>query len=275
MARKILLQTSNTIDLWRQKINTMSGYIGDLDSLDSTFTQSTPRTDTSIVAALNELGDLVDKVNFLFNGAQSVTVTAKILADSGKFDKITLKSLYNYDSAMPDSSVHGRYYLGDSPGTDDFDFNVDSVKFGNVTVQFDLTMDSTLDSATFGRLMILDSMFIQTFQADSGADVTFKKLKLPANALDNTVDSALVLEKITIGTFISDSGSDSGVHIDSAVITNLIVDSQIVFADSPDRIFTKIRPFLFTDSLGRDSLGQNVADSGAIYFAAYQLIDSI
>lgn len=273
MARKILLQTSNTIDLWRQKINTMADYVGNLDSLDSTFTQTVPKTDVSIITALNQLGDLVDKVNHLFGGSQSVTVTAKILADSGKFEKISLKSLYNYDSAMPDSSIHGRYYLGDSPGTSAFDYTSDSTKFGNVTVQNDLTL--AIDSATFGKLSILDSMFIQTFQADSGASVTFKKLKLPAGAVGPAIDSALVLHKITVGNFISDSGSDSGVHIDSAVITNLFIDSQIVFADSPDRVFTKIRPFLFTDSLGLDSLGQNKADSGAIFFGAYQFIDSI
>lgn len=243
----------------------MSTYMGDLDLIDSTISPQ----DSNMVAGMNYLGDLVPTLQKqLFKGQVPMTITAKLLADSAVFSgSVTLKSLYNYDSAMPDSSKYGRWYLGDSPGTDEFDFNTDSAKFRKLTISGNLTFDSSVDSAVIGKVTVDESGYIQTLSSDSTGTVIFGRMKLRgALGKQTVIDSALVLSKITVENFISDSGSDSGVHIDSANITNLFIDSQLVFADSPSRKFTDIRPFYLTDSTG---------DSTGAFFGAWQLIDSI
>ena len=278
MARKILVAKSNTIDAWRQKVNQMSDYIEDLDGLDATFQPGNTWAagypidrDSSVVSSTNYIADYANQIyNSLVTGtaASQQRITAKIYADSGVFDKLHTNQLWNYDSAMTLADSDATWF-GDSQGTIKFDFNVDSAKFGNLNV---LRLREYPDSATFGKLTITDSGFIGNITSlDSTSTVVFKNLT--ANGQDIEIDSALVLSRITIGEFISDSGSDSGVNITKATIGTADINS-LTMTDSPEITFLYARPFLVTDSMGYDSANQG--DSGQIYFAAIQLdIDSV
>lgn len=280
MARKILVSKTNTIDIWKQKVQQMSDYIGDLDNLDTTFDPGdSPYAgqvdrDSNLISGINYFGDnLANILNGLINGtAPIVGFKAKIGADSGSFDKITVQSLYNFDSAMPGPGIYESDYLwfGDSPGTAQHDYISDSTTFRNLTIQ---NLGNYPDSMTMNRLYVGDSGVIGSLTAlDSTSTIIFKNLTMSGS--DIILDSALVLSKITIGQFISDSGSDSGVNIIDAIIGNLEV-TRFTLNDSQGPItFEHARPFLVTDSMGYDSANQG--DSGQIYFAAIQLdIDSI
>lgn len=280
MARKILVQDSNSIDVWKQKVNQMSDYVGDLDNLDTTFDPGdSPYSglidrDSNLASGISYFGDnLKNIINGLINGtAPIVGLKAKIGADSGNFDKITVQSLYNFDSAMPGPGINESDYLwfGDSPGTSQHDYISDSTTFRNLTIQ---NLGTYPDSMTMNRLIISDSGVIGSLTAlDSTATIIFKNLTMRGQ--DIVIDSALVLSRVTIGQFISDSGSDSGVNIINATIG--IADiRRFTLNDSQGPItFEHARPFLITDSMGYDSANQG--DSGQIYFAAIQLdIDSI
>lgn len=280
MARKILVQDSNSIDVWKQKVNQMSDYVGDLDNLDTTFDPGdSPYSglidrDSNLASGISYFGDnLKNIINGLINGtAPIVGLKAKIGADSGNFDKITVQSLYNFDSAMPGPGINESDYLwfGDSPGTAQHDYISDSTTFRNLTIQ---NLGTYPDSMTMNRLIISDSGVIGSLTAlDSTATIIFKNLTMRGQ--DIVIDSALVLSRVTIGQFISDSGSDSGVNIINATIG--IADiRRFTLNDSQGPItFEHARPFLITDSMGYDSANQG--DSGQIYFAAIQLdIDSI
>jgi len=278
MARKILVDSSNTIDIWRQKVNQMSDYIEDLDGLDATFQPGNTWSlgypidrDSNIISGINYLTDYANQIfNSLVAGTapSGQRITAKIFADSAVFDKLHTNQLWNYDSAMTLADSDATWY-GDSPGTAAFDFTADSAKFGNLNV---LRLRSYPDSATFGRLTITDSGHISNITAlDSTSTVFFKNLT--ALGQDIEIDSAFVLNKITIGQFISDSGSDSGVNITKATIGTADIN-RLTMTDSPEITFLYARPFLVTDSMGYDSANQG--DSGQIYFAAIQLdIDSV
>lgn len=279
MARKILVDSSNTIDVWRQKVNQMSDYIEDLDGLDATFQPGNtwaigyPNVDrdSNIISGINYVHDYADQIyNSLVTGTAIAQqqYNVKIYADSAVFDKITVNQLWNYDSAMTLGDSDATWF-GDSQGTAKFDFNVDSAKFGNLNV---INLRQAPDSATFGRLTIVDSGFIGSITSlDSTSTVIFKNLT--ARGQDIEIDSALVLSRITIGEFISDSGSDSGVNITKATIGTADIN-RLTLTDSPEITFLYARPFLVTDSMGYDSANQG--DSGQIYFAAIQLdIDSV
>lgn len=270
MARKVNVQNSNTIQAWMQKINQMQEYLGDIDDLkDSTFSNN----DQSAVDALDFMGQLIPKINQqLFNASAPITITANILADSAVFDFMTLKSLLNHDSAMPDSSVHGMYFLGDSPGTAEFDFNGDSISFGNATVTNNLTFDSFGQSVIINKLTVMDSGLIGKITVDSSSTIGFGNVTMIASdGLE--VDSALVLNKLNLTNLLCDSVHDTGFNANKASIPNLVLDSgvgTITFSDSSSLVFTGLKSFLLTDSLGYDSVGQG--DSGVIYFAAHQLL---
>jgi len=279
MARKILVDSSNTIDIWRQKVNQMSDYIEDLDDLDATFQPGNtwalgyPNVDrdSNIISGINYVHDYADQIyNSLITGTAVAQqqYNVKIYADSADFDKITVNQLWNYDSAMTLGDSDATWF-GDSQGTAKFDFNVDSAKFGNLNI---INLRQYPDSATFGRLTIVDSGFIGSITSlDSTSTVIFKNLT--ARGQDIEIDSALVLSRITIGEFISDSGSDSGVNITKATIGTADIN-RLTLTDSPEITFLYARPFLVTDSMGYDSANQG--DSGQIYFAAIQLdIDSV
>ena len=273
MARKVTVNLANTIDVWRQKVNEMSDYIGDLDDLDTTFDPGDPPysglvdRDSNLVSGINYFGDnLKNILNGLINGTAKVTgFKAKVGADSGKFDKITVRSLYNFDSAMPGpGNFQGQaanLWFGDSDGGISHDYFSDSTSFGNLTV---IELDNYPDSMSMTRLYVGDSGVIGRLTAlDSTSTIRFKNLSMKGT--DVTVDSALVLSKITIGQFISDSGGDSGVNITKATIGTTGI-KRLTLNDSQGPItFQHARPFLLTDSTSTQN-----------YFAAIQLdIDSI
>ena len=279
MVRKILVDSTDLIDSWSDKINIMSGYIEDLDGLDSTFQPGNtwavgyPNVDrdSNVISSINYVADYANQIyNSLVSGTapSQQTITAKIYADSGVFDKLHADQFWNYDSAMTLGDSDATWY-GDSQGTAKFDFNVDSAKFGGLNV---IRLREAPDSATFGRLTITDSGFIGNITSlDSTSTVIFKNLT--ARGQDIEIDSALVLSRITIGEFISDSGSDSGVNITRATIGTADINS-LTLTDSHGLKFIHARPFLIADSMGYDSANQG--DSGQIYFAAIQLdIDSV
>lgn len=280
MARTILVTDSDLIDSWYNKVNTLSDYMGDLDDLDTTFNPGETwsldgpppiKRDSNLVSAVDYLGrEAADIYNSLLGGSATATrqVSMKLFIDSGDLDLIRVNQLWNYDSAMTLGPTDPTWY-GDSPGTAGFDFTADSAKFRELNV---LNLREYPDSATFGQLTITDSGYITNLTSlDSTATVFFKSLRWRYQV--GVIDSALVLNKINIIYFISDSGGDSGVHIDSAIMGTGDINT-LTLTDSPDLAFMYARPFIIADSLGYDSIGQG--DSGTIYFAAYQLdVDSV
>lgn len=276
MARKILVTDSDLIDSWYNKVNTMSDYMGDLDNLDATFNPGNTWSldgypsinDSTLVTAMDYIGrEANDIYGSLLGGTSNSTrqVTMKVFADSGQFNKLFANQLWNYDSAMTLGDSYPSWF-GDSPGTADFDFTADSAKFKNLNI---LNLREYPDSATFGRLTILDSGFITNLtSADSTALIIFKSMRWKYQV--GVIDSSLVLNTIRINHFISDSNQDSGVNITTATLKTGDINTLILTdSDSPTVKLDHARPFLLTDSLGYDSAGQG--DSGAMYFAAYQL----
>lgn len=262
MTRKILVDSTDLIDSWSDKVNIMSGYIEDLDDLDATFQPGNtwavgyPNVDrdSSVISSINYIADYTNQI---FNSLVSGTAiaqqqyTVKIYADSAVFDKITVNQLWNYDSAMTLGDSDATWF-GDSQGTAKFDFNVDSAKFGGLNI---VRLREVPDSATFGRLTITDSGFISKLHTiDSTAEIKFGTLKYLGNSAA-LIDSALVLNVIKVREFISDSGGDSGVNIDTARITNLYIDSNITFADSPSLGLDVLRQLLIADSTGTVQYG--------------------
>lgn len=267
MARTILVTDSDLIDSWYNKVNTLSDYMGDLDNLDTTFNPGNTWSldgypsinDSSLVTAVDYIGREVDDIyGSLLGGTQQATrkVTMKIFADSGQFEKLTVNQLWNYDSAMTLGYLDPSWF-GDSPGTADFDFTADSAEFKNLNV---LNLREYPDSATFGKLTILDSGHITNLtSADPTALIIFKSLRWKYQV--GVIDSSLVLNTIRINHFISDSSQDSGVNITTATLQTGDINTLILTdSDSPTVELKYARPFLLTDSTG----AQN-------YFAAYQL----
>ena len=168
MARKVTVQRTNTIGTWKTKTQTMSNYIGDLDDLGPVFDSNSffpppdTRQDSSLVAALNSLGNPIDEIHELFFEAKRVMpkpVTANFHVDSGRFRNIfRTDRLWNYDSAMPGPNFNQNdkpYWLGDSPGTNAYDFVCDSAHINNLHLDY-LDNDSALvyDKATITNAYI-------------------------------------------------------------------------------------------------------------------------
>ena len=59
MARKVTVDLTDAVGSFMTKTNLMSDYMGDLDDLDSTFDSA----NTTLVQALNKVGDNVDSIN--------------------------------------------------------------------------------------------------------------------------------------------------------------------------------------------------------------------
>tara|TARA_B100000963_G_scaffold359629_2_gene387506 strand:- start:11175 stop:11906 length:732 start_codon:yes stop_codon:yes gene_type:complete len=206
MSRKITVQKTNTLNVWHQKTNTMSGYVGDLDNLDPYFQApfgfSTPQ-DSNIVDAVGTIGGGLDKIEcYLYEPVLPHDsdkciigkITANLGVDSGYIQKLDVQQLWNYDSALvgprnPDSDYT---FYGDSPGTADFDFNADSVHI--------------------------------------------KRLYVP-NA--DFIDSAQIYKRLTVHEWTMDSGDDTGFNAGKATfneyvnINTLHMDSQSVHIIRP------------------------------------------
>jgi len=317
MARKILVSTSNTVAVWVQKTNVMSDYMGDLNDLSSVFDSDLgnalfPDQDSNFVSSLNHLAWLGPTIDAALLGIDPspgsrhtsqnpITVTARIVADSANFEKITLSKLENTDAAMlvfDDSS-----FFGDSNpviGGLHFDFNADSARFGYITVHDSNNLDAlSADSIQIGNILIGGTGKISRLFSDDSSTIKIINARILTTPDTQTFDSVLVTNRIHIDNFFSQAGGDSGVHIDSAYIDTLnlpdwdasalgndsarirtisadqgsfnkVKVNHIFDADSvsinrlimDDTIIDSIQPFLFGDSLGTS------------IFAAYALQES-
>lgn len=316
MARKILVDSSNTVAVWVQKTNTMSDYMGDLNDLSSVFDSDLgdplwPDQDSNFVSSLNHIAWLGPTVNqTLFGivptpGARgSVTnplkITARIQADSGLFDKITVSKLFNTDIDLltfDDSS-----FFGDSnqiSGGLHFDFNADSARFGTITVHDSNNLDTLSgDSISIGNVLIGGTGKISRLFMDDSSTIIFKAARIISNGDSDMFDSVLVTDTIYIDSFYSQAGGDSGVVVDSAFINVLNIPNwdssglgdsahfNTISADSGS--FNKLRiqkifdadsisinrlimQSIIIDSVDPFILGDSIATP---IFAAYQLEES-
>ncbi len=190
MSRKITVQKTNTLDVWRQKTNQMSDYIEDLDGLDPYFQApagySTPQ-DSNIVDAIGTVGGGLDKLECILyepvlphDSDKCIIgkITANLGVDSGYIQKLDLQQLWNYDSALvgprnPDSDYT---FYGDSPGTDKFDFIGDSVHINDLYVP----NADFIDSA-----QIYKRLNVHEFTMKTGDDTGFNADKVTFNEYVN------------------------------------------------------------------------------------------
>ena len=73
MARKVTVDLTDAVGSFMTKTNLMSDYMGDLDDLDSTFDSA----NTTLVQALNKVGDNVDSINERLFGESAGTTHAR------------------------------------------------------------------------------------------------------------------------------------------------------------------------------------------------------
>jgi len=300
MARKIHIDSDNTLQQWIDSQNTMSDYMGNLDSFRSdiltNFTTPLHNTSTgaSFVTALNYLYDpLMQQLLGIFNGTGSSNFNAlELRVDSGTFNILRLR---NYDSSekvgphpgkarstlfAADAHVRDSYEDGDSIGSTNlaqsilngyvhiipnfaFDFHIESnATFNNITVEsgFDANL---LDSAIFNKITVVDSSKVEKLIADSNGVVTISQTHI-INFHPTQPD----LDSITVSHLLT------SIHIqsDSAVITkasinNLILDSDLGFDGTT---FNTASKFLITDSASPDSANA----PGEIYLGGFKL-DSV
>lgn len=275
MARKILVDSSDLIDSWYNKVDTMSDYIEDLDDLDTTFQPGNTWSvnpnypidrDSNVVSATNYIMEYANNItNSYINGSitpiQSLSAKLIILADSSQvFDKLTVQQLWNYDSAMTLAYSDPTWY-GDSPGTSKFDYNADVSTFGTLSVT--KIVDETDSGVDFGKVTLAQngSGFIGAISTtDSTSTVLFKSLRTSVSQNKFLIDSAYVLDRITVSNFISDSGDDSGINITSATVGHAAINNLTIASDS-SLTFTAARQFLMTDSNRNNIFAAYLLDS--------------
>ena len=282
--RQIIVDSSDTIAQWVAKVNKMSdSHMGDLDDLigvfDSDVGVDIPNQDSNFVAALNHIGWLGPTVGSLFFGESSGTpgvrpfggalkaVTARIVADSANLDKLNIGGLLNNDAAMLVFDDASRF--GDSEGQKsipfDFDFNADSAKFTTIQVRDSDNLD-TLDGdkIQIGNVLIGGTGKISRMFAAPGSTINITNARIIPSPNFNLADSAFVTNRLTIGTFISTAGNDSGFHSDSAFINNLSYNwDTTILGDSAHfnavgaRSFGPCRNLNVYDTLTTDSISIN------------------
>jgi len=295
MARKIHIDSDNTIQQWIDSQNTMSDYMGNLDSFRSdiltNFTTPLHNTSTgaSFVTALNYLYDpLMEKLLGIFNGTGSTNFDQlELRVDSGTFNILRLdmqdstigkNALGRSTLFAADAHVRDSYEDGDSIGSTNLaqsilngyvhlipDFNYDlyiesNATFANIVVEssFDASL---LDSAKFNKITVVDSSRVDKLVADSNGTVTISQTKVidfhPGQPDSGNVNGELVNQNLV---------ADSAV-ISNANINNLTLDSNLIF---DDHTFTEVSKFLITDSSSPDS----AAAAGVIYLGGFKL-DSV
>ena len=305
MARKIHIDSDYTLQQWIDSQNTMSDYMGNLDSFrpdilnNYVYPPHNSSTGASFVTALNYVYDpLMSKLLNLFNGTGSTNFDElELRVDSASFNILRLdnfpdsqnigkNSLGRSTLYAADLYVRDSYEAGDSSGSTNliqsivngyvhlipdfnFDFYVESnATFNNIVVDgsnIGSFDTSLLDSAKFNKITIVDSSRVDKLIADSNGVVTISQAHI-LNFHPAPADPDL--DSITISHLLR------SVHInaDSAVITdasinNLTLDSNFDFDGLRFRTASK---FLITDSASPDSAN----DTGVIYFGGYKL-DSV
>ncbi len=294
MARKIHIDSDNTLQQWIDSQNTMSDYMGNLDSFRSDILDNfvvTPHnssTGASFVTALNYLYDpLMQKLLNLFNGTGSTNFDQlELRVDSGTFNILRLdmqdstvgKNLLGRSTLFAaDAHVRDSYEDGDSIGSTNLiasilsgyvhlipDFNYDlyiesNAAFRNIIVEssFDASL---LDSAKFNKITIVDSSRVDKLIADSNGTVTISQTKV-IDFHPGQPDSG------NIGFLVNHNlVADSAVFL-KASINNLTIDSDLIF---DNHTFTEASKFLITDSSSPDTS----SDPGEIYLGGFKL-DSV
>ena len=295
MARKIQIDSDNTLQQWIDSQNTMSDYMGNLDSFRpdilNNFTTPLHNTSTgaSFVTALNYLYDpLMQNLLNLFNGTGTANFDdLELRVDSATFNILRVnmqdssvgKNLKGRSTVFAaDAHVRDSYDSGDLFGSTgllnsvlngqsylipsyEYDLNIESnATFNNITVEASFDV-STLDSAIFNKITIVDSSRVDKLVADSNGVVTISQAHI-LNFHPGQPDSINVSNVLRSTNIIGDSAVITDVNIN-----NLIVESDLEFDGIRFRTASK---FLITDSASPDSAN----DTGVIYFGGYKL-DSV
>lgn len=297
MARKIHIDSDYTLQQWIDSQNTMSDYMGNLDSFRpdilNNFTTPLHNTSTgaSFVTALNYLYDpLLEKLLGIFNGTGTSNFNSlELRVDSGTFNILRLR---NYDSSekvgphpgkarstlfAADAHVRDSYEDGDSIGSTNLaqsilngyvhlipNFNYDlyiesNATFRNIVVEssFDVSL---LDSAKFNKITVVDSSRVDKLIADSNGTVTISQTKV-IDFHPGQPDSG------NIGFLVNQNLVADSAIFTNMNINNLVLDSDLEF----DGItFTTTSKFLITDSSSPDSANA----PGEIYLGGFKL-DSV
>ena len=297
MVRKIHIDSDYTLQQWIDSQNTMSDYMGNLDSFRSdiltNFTTPLHNTSTgaSFVTAINYVYDpLMQNLLNLFNGTGTANFDElELLVDSATFNKLRVnmqdssvgKNLKGRSTVFAaDAHVRDSYDSGDLFGSTglinsvlngqsylipsyEYDFYIESNgTFNNITVESGFDPD-TLDSAIFNKIVIVDSSKVEKLIADSNGIVTISQAHI-LNFHPTQPD----LDSITVSHLLRSVHirSDSAV-ISKASINNLILDSDLEF---DGLTFNTASKFLITDSASPDT----ASDPGVIYFGGFKL-DSV
>lgn len=295
MARKIHIDSDNTLQQWIDSQNTMSDYMGNLDSFrpdilgNYVYPPHNSGTGASFVTALNYIYDpLMQNLLNLFNGTGTANFDElELRVDSATFNILRVnmqdssvgKNLKGRSTVFAaDAHVRDSYDSGDLFGSTglinsvlngqsylipsfNFDLYIESnATFTNIVVE-DKFDASTLDSALFNKITVVDSSRVDKLIADSNGVVTISQTHI-LNFHPGQPDSINVSHVLVSENIIADSAV-----ITDASINNLILDSDLEF----DGIrFGTASKFLITDSSSPDSANA----SGVIYFGGYKL-DSV
>lgn len=314
MVRQIVVDSSDTIATWVQKVNQMSdSHMGDLDDLNSIFDSDVGRDildqDSNFVAALNHIGWLGPTVdNILFGqdsapGArqlsQNLSFRPRIVADSANFDRLNIGGLLNNDAAI---AVFDPGREGDSEGLHslyNFDFNADSARITKLQVRDSNNLDAVNPSnISIDRVLIGGTGKISRLFADESSTINIINARIITTPDTTFADSVLVTNRLTVTNFIMESGGDAGFVSDSAYINNLAYnwDSSALGDSANFNVVSainfgpihhlRINDVLTVDSISINRLIMNdlIIDSvetfilgdslGAPIFAAYSLEES-
>lgn len=306
MARKIHIDSDNTIQQWIDSQNTMSDYMGDLDDF-VTEIRTTPLNyygdyylekiadsglydtyrpgyrDSSFVTAVNHVyNPMVTFLTSLFNGG-SAKMTANLLVDSATFHILRLDdspggtgNVFTHFYAA-DAFVRDSYERGDSIGSTGLINSIllpDSTNYLISSFKFDFLVDS---GATFNNLVTtnfdsvsydLDSALFDHIQIhDSGYIQT-----LTADS-DGFVKINFALVHNIDSTIDSAKFNHllkvTNITSDSATIDSALINNLYLESDLTfdDSTYDGVSKFLITDSLGPSS----PSDLGVIQFGGYKL----
>ena len=292
MARKIHIDSDNTIQQWIDSQNTMSDFMGNLDSfrpdiINAFDSDANVSSGTSFVTALNYIyNPLLTRILNIFNGTGAINIgSLELLIESATINVLKLE---NHDSGLKlgvgphsgstlfatDSLMDPFYADGDSPGSTNLvtsilnqyvhlipafthDLYVESSgTFNNIVVDSAFSADS----GTFGMINIIDSGHIDQLTVDSTGVITVSQCHILN--FDSGNDSFNISNILRTKNIVGDSAI-----ISKASINNLILDSDLNF---DGRRFRTASKFLITDSASPDT----ASDPGVIYFGGFKL-DSV
>lgn len=186
MARKVLVSKTNTLDVWKQKVNQMSDWFGNPDGYES---DGKPIAFHDYVTALNHQTNHLDYLERLLFDPLSEPdkpllgkITANLLGDSGSFDFLRVDQLWNYDSAMngPQNDEADSLWYGDTPATPAFDFKADSVHINELYV---VNADFIDSAQVYDRLTVTE----WTQKSDSGIGFNADKVTFTEYTNINTL----------------------------------------------------------------------------------------